>query len=113
MDPITETKGIGHLGSMKPLTEGDSIPTRVSMEVSKRLVSGFITYLRDSQPTYINGCFWFLQKVVGGIKSPNWQYIPLIPLILIILPSAGLYATYHLVREPETTIVCIGVIFFY
>ena len=33
----------------------------------------------------INGCFWF-------------QYIPL------ILPSGGLYATYHLLGEPETTI---------
>ena len=31
--------------------------------------------------------------------SPNWQYIP-----QYILPSGGLYATYHLLWEPETTI---------
>ena len=36
----------------------------------------------------INGCFWFPQQVVGGN----------------ILPSGGLYATYHLLGEPQTTI---------
>ena len=41
---------------------------------------------------WTNGCFWF----------PNWQYIPLI--YIYILPSGGLYATYHPLREPETTI---------
>ena len=39
---------------------------------------------------------------IGGIVHPpiarkNTTYIP-----LIILPSAGVYATYHLLREPES-----------
>ena len=39
--------------------------------------------------------------------SPNWQYIPLIYHLYTtynILPFGGLYATYHLLGEPETTI---------
>ena len=35
---------------------------------------------------------WSFRKVVGNIKSPNWQY------------KSGLYITYHLLREPGTTI---------
>ena len=35
--------------------------------------------------------------------SPNWQYITYIPLIVLAEPG-GLYATYHLLWEPETTI---------
>ena len=49
----------------------------------------------------LNGCFWFpLKGGIGGIFHPpigrkNATYI---------LPSGGLYATYHLLGEPETTI---------
>ncbi len=35
--------------------------------------------------------------------SPNWQYIHHL-YTTYILPSGGLYATYHLLGEPETTI---------
>ena len=47
--------------------------------------------------------------MVGGIYSPNWQYIPLIYHLYTtyILPAGGLYATYHLLGEPETTIECV------
>ena len=62
---------------------------------------------------FSNGCFWFpmvpLKGGIGGIVHPpigrkNTTYIPLI----YILPSGGLYATYHLLGEPETTIDFLG-----
>ena len=40
--------------------------------------------------------------MAGDISSPSWQCIP-----LIVLAFRGLYATYHLLREPKTTIECI------
>ena len=50
----------------------------------------------------------FLVPLKGGrwhSPSPNWQYIPLIyHLYIYILPSGALYATYHLLGEPETTL---------
>ena len=57
----------------------------------------------------INGCFWFPFKRCDRwhSPSPNWQYIHIYIYHLYttyILPSGGLYATYHLLREPETTI---------
>ena len=48
----------------------------------------------------------FLVPLIGGIGtilSPNWQYISGI-YKWYILPIGGLYGTYHLLREPETTI---------
>ena len=48
----------------------------------------------------INGCFWIPQKV-----GKRWHIIhQLVVYTTYILPSGGLYATYHLLREPETTI---------
>ena len=43
---------------------------------------------------------------VANRPSPNWQEIhtTYIPLMTDILPSGGLYATYHLLEEPETTL---------
>ena len=45
----------------------------------------------------------FLIPVTGG----RWHIIPQLAVYttyIYILPSGGLYATYHLLREPETTI---------
>ncbi len=36
--------------------------------------------------------------------SPNWQFLFFHLFATYILPSGGLYATYHLLGEPETTI---------
>ena len=57
-----------------------------------------------------NSCKWqvriiyqwlFLVPVEGG----RWHIIPQLAVYTTyILPSGGLYATYHLLREPETTI---------
>ena len=55
----------------------------------------------------------FLVPLKGGrwhSPSPNWQYIYIYYHLYTtyILPSGWLYATYHLLGEPETTIeICL------
>ena len=47
----------------------------------------------------INGCFWF--PLIGG----RWHISPQLAVYTTyILPVGWLYATYHLLGEPETTI---------
>ena len=42
------------------------------------------------------------------LKGGRWHIIPQLAVYTTyILPSGGLYATYHLLGEPETTIECI------
>ena len=42
---------------------------------------------------------------LGPVKGGRWHIIPQLAVYTTyILPSGGLYATYHLLREPETTI---------
>ena len=54
--------------------------------------------------------WWYVQWIFQvPIKGGRWHIIPPIGSIYhlyttCILPSGGLYATYHLLREPETTI---------
>ena len=41
------------------------------------------------------------------LKGGRWHIIPQLAVYTTyILPSGGLYATYHLLGEPETTIEC-------
>ena len=60
-------------------------------------------YSRISEPSTVQ---WIFQVPV---KGGRWHIIPPIGSIYhlyttYILPSGGLYATYHLIGEPETTI---------
>ena len=53
-----------------------------------------------------------LKGGIGGIVHPpiGSIYHLYTTYISYILPSGGLYATYHLLREPETTIEFLGAI---
>ena len=43
------------------------------------------------------------------VKGGRWYIIPQLAIYTTyILPSGGLYATYHLLGEPETTIEYVG-----
>ena len=68
----------------------------VSMKKNNQKLNGFLKGKTNQ--------WLFLVPVKGGRwnTSPNWQYIPLIYHLYIAL--WGLYATYHPLREPETTI---------
>ena len=58
--------------------------------IYKRYISGIYCQLGDYK--------WYIQVVY------KWYIPQLAVYTAYILPSGGLYATYHLLREPETTI---------
>ncbi len=69
---------------------------------------GFLRMMTLWRNSYtFNGCFWFPSKV-GSVAFFTPQKARTISGIYIykwyILPIGGLYVTYHLLREPETTI---------
>ena len=87
VDEIPKLPGMRFFDSGTPVTGSDS---RFTTTVAKPMATVPI----------LNGCFWFPQRVVGSIYPPEGNMV----YKWYILPIGGLYATYHLLGEPETTI---------
>ena len=76
--------------------------------IDTQVFSGSVQWVRPLEISWNQGFSQWLSLV--PLKGGRWHIIPQLAVYTTynyttyILPSVGLYATYHLLGEPETTI---------